>query len=554
MKKDISPTKVITWGFLLILAAYAVYAAVFIYQSSFVYQGERIFILFDDATISMQYARNLAHGYGPVWNAGGEHVEGYTNPLWVGFMALFHLLPVAYSKMALFIQISGAVFMMLSLVYVKKIAAFLSSNNPWVTLLAVFTTAFYYPLSNWSLLGTEVSVLLWITLLGAWLAMQSQQAGAFRMAPYLVLGVGMLVRLDMAVAYLVIWAFLVWFDTTNRRQHLLWGVVGLAVFLGGQTLLRLWYYGDPLPNTYYLKMTGMSTVLRIKRGLYVFAKFAWNLGPVFAAVPFLVFAFKRNRYVLLTMLLFLSQCAYSIYVGGDAWEHRGGANRFIALGMPFFLILFSQTSVELFGLLKAHGLKEFAGRAQRWVQPVANLCLVGFVFLSLVNFNTLLDGNSLKYWLLLQPTVFSPGSQRYVVDGLLVKNLTTPDATILVGAAGNVAYFSERFSYDMMGKADREIARQEVKIPANLESLTFLQPGHYKYDYSISIGRYQPDVLVELKRYTDEEFLPYLGNYEKVTVNNHAMYFRIGSPNVLWEELEKYRTAAAESEPVDVTP
>ncbi len=555
MKKTKSPSQWVAWAMLVILVAYAVYAAIFIYQSSFVYEGERIFILFDDATISMQYARNLAQGAGPVWNAGGERVEGFTNPLWVAFMALFHLLPVAYSKMALFIQISGAVFVILSLVYVKKITEFITGNNPWATLLAVFTTAFYYPLSNWSLLGTEVSILLLLTLWGTWLAIRPRPGKSFSLTPYLVLGVGMLVRLDMAVAYLVIWAFLLWFDKVNRRKHLLWGALGLAVFLGGQTLLRLWYYGDPLPNTYYLKMTGMDTFLRIKRGLYVFAKFAWNLGPVFVAVPFLVFAFQRDRFTLLTMLMFLSQCAYSVYVGGDAWEHRGGANRFIALGMPFFMILFSMTSVYLFDLLKAHGLKEFAGKARRWVTPMVNLCLAGFVFLSLVNFNTLLDGNSLKYWLLLQPTVFSPGSQRYAVDGLLVKSLTTPNAKILVGAAGNVAYFSERFSYDMMGKADYEIARQNVKIPTDLDSLTFLQPGHYKYDYSISIGRYQPDVLVELKRYTDDEFMPYLTNYEKVTVNKHAMYFLKDSPNVRWDVLAAYRTAPAESEPAeDTTP
>ena len=322
--KTISPSKWITWGTLLILAAYAVYAGIFIYQSSFVYEGERIFILFDDATISMQYARNLANGAGPVWNAGGERVEGFTNPLWVAFMALFHLLPVAYSKMALFIQISGAIFVMLSLVYVKKITAFITNNNTWATLLAVFTTAFYYPLSNWSLLGTEVSILVLITVLGAWLAIRPQPEKSFRISPYLVLGIGILVRLDMAVPYIILWAFLFWFDKTNRRKHLLFGALGLAVFLGGQTLLRLWYYGDPLPNTYYLKMTGMDTFLRIKRGLYVFAKFAWNLGPVFVALPFLVFAFKRNRYTLLAMLLFLGQCAYSVYVGGDAWEHRGG--------------------------------------------------------------------------------------------------------------------------------------------------------------------------------------------------------------------------------------
>lgn len=37
----------------------------------------------DDAYISLRYARNFANGFGPVWNPGGEAVEGYSNPLYV---------------------------------------------------------------------------------------------------------------------------------------------------------------------------------------------------------------------------------------------------------------------------------------------------------------------------------------------------------------------------------------------------------------------------------------------------------------------------------------
>src|SRR3972149_1285290 len=53
------------------LVGYLLYAAVFIFQSSFVINGTRYFVLFDDAMISMQYARNFAHGQGLVWNAWG---------------------------------------------------------------------------------------------------------------------------------------------------------------------------------------------------------------------------------------------------------------------------------------------------------------------------------------------------------------------------------------------------------------------------------------------------------------------------------------------------
>ena len=44
----------------------------------------------DDAYISYRYARNLSDGLGLVWNPG-EHVEGYSNFLWVVLLALLHL-------------------------------------------------------------------------------------------------------------------------------------------------------------------------------------------------------------------------------------------------------------------------------------------------------------------------------------------------------------------------------------------------------------------------------------------------------------------------------
>src|SRR5215207_8608865 len=42
----------------------------------------------DDAGISLAYARNLAHGFGPVLYAGAPAVEGYSNPLWVGILTV----------------------------------------------------------------------------------------------------------------------------------------------------------------------------------------------------------------------------------------------------------------------------------------------------------------------------------------------------------------------------------------------------------------------------------------------------------------------------------
>src|SRR5207237_5759490 len=92
--------------FLMVIAGFLIYAALFIYRTSFVIDGVRYFSLFDDAMVSMRYAKNLAHGFGLVWNPGGERIEGYTNPLWVLFMSLVHLLPIPQIKTSLFVQIA----------------------------------------------------------------------------------------------------------------------------------------------------------------------------------------------------------------------------------------------------------------------------------------------------------------------------------------------------------------------------------------------------------------------------------------------------------------
>src|ERR671933_1076881 len=92
----------------LVLAAYLPYALLFILRTSFTINGERYFVLFDDEMVSMRYARNLARGYGLVWNPGGERVEGYTNLLWVLYMALVHLLPLPAAKISALVQVTRA--------------------------------------------------------------------------------------------------------------------------------------------------------------------------------------------------------------------------------------------------------------------------------------------------------------------------------------------------------------------------------------------------------------------------------------------------------------
>lgn len=537
----------VTIAFFVILAAYLVYASVFITQSSFIANGERYFTLFDDSMISMTYARNLAHGYGAVWNAGGERVEGYSNPLWVGYMALFHLLPLPLSKMSLFLQISGLVFMLLTLLFVRRMGENVGRDHAPLALAAVLMTAFYYPLSNWSLLGTEVSVLLVVCTAGAWLALRVLDGEHFSPWLYVLLGAGTLVRIDMAVTYLTIWGFLVLFDGANRKRHLTWGAGMLALFMGGQTLARLAYYGDFLPNTYYLKVTGFPLEARIQRGLLVLGDFIRPMRWYFAVLPLGVFLFRRDKKVLLLTLLMLAQVVYSVYVGGDAWEHRGGANRFIAPGIPFFMLLFAETLWQFAAFLRR--LIARILRRDLWlVRAAAWLGILGVCFIALVTMNLLNDDMSwrtalanpgvtqLRYALLMERSIYVPGSQRYTNDALVIRQITSPEARIAVVAAGNTPYYAERYFIDLLGKNDPVIAREGLQVSLQ-DDLREVRPGHSKFDYARSIGEYQPDIIVEVFRSTGEQARPYLSGYKRVKLNGQKWYLKTDSTEILWDQV-----------------
>jgi len=522
---------------LIILLAYALYAAYYIYQTSFVLEGTRYFVLNDDAMISMRYAHNFARGYGLVWNPGDTPVEGYTNPLWVIYMAVFHLFPIPPSKISLAIQITGALFMALNIVIVKKITEYFTSN-PFVIFAAVIITGFYGPLNNWSLLGMEVSVLVFLVGLAVLKTIQALDEERFSPWPYLILGIGTLVRVDMAVPYLAILAFLFIADPTNRKRHLAWGGGLFLAFILSQTAFRFWYYGDPLPNTYYLKVTGVPFLVRIGKGLYAFVKFAWKMNWIVFLLPFTILFFRRDKYTLLILLIFIAQVAYSIYVGGDAWEHKGGSNRYISLAISQFFILLCLASEKVFEAISAP-IKNLHKRVPLYV----NLGLSVFLFVAMVNTNAVLDLSSLQKMVDIKPIEFTVGNELYTSIALAVSKVTMEDASIAMQAAGSIPYFTDLHAIDVWGKSDPVIARQDVHIPPGLfAGIMNFRPGHIKWDYYYSITSFQPDIIIQMPLdpdITGADTLAYVDeNYTIIEIDGFTMQAKNASPYVLWDQAD----------------
>jgi hypothetical protein len=516
--------------FLLLLVAYGLYAARFIERTSFIIDGERYFVLFDDAMISMQYAKNLAAGDGPVWNAGGERVEGFTNPLWVGVMALVHLLPLPLRLMSLPVQIAGAVLLAVNFYFVKKLAEEIT-GNAFLALLAAFLTAFYYSLNNWTLQGMEVGLVALILTASLRIVVRNFRLDRFSPWPYVLLGIGTWVRMDALVPFLAVLLFLAVFDPTHRREHLAWGLGLFAAFIGAQTAARLVYYGEWLPNTYYLKMSGYSLLDRLKRGLTVYVQFVWTMNWFLFIVPFVLLLRKPDRRVYLLLFLLAAQSAYSVYVGGDAWEHKGGANRFIAPAMPGFFVLFV---VALDWIRES--IVRAAGREREWLGKAANLALIPIVVTSLFSFNMLNEMDSFQKWSTIKRPIFVTGNEQHTHMGLLVRSLTTEDASIAVVSAGAITYFSERVSIDLLGKADKVIAHVEPRQLKGISDDVDFRPGHNKWDYAFSIGELQPDLVVQLWSHA-EEAQPFLADYTLIKVGEYQMYFKNDSPDILWENI-----------------
>jgi hypothetical protein len=515
----------------LIILGYIFYGWRYIQETSFVVGGKSYYVLFDDAMISMRYAYNLAHGNGLVWNVG-ERVEGFTNPLWVGYMTLFHLFPIPANTISLYIQLSGLVFTVGTLYFVRRIVEEFT-NDILTMLVAVALTAFYMPLISWNLLGMEVSILTLILTAVLWLILRN---GISRFSPsiYILLAVSTLVRMDMAVPFIVILLVMLVTQKEHRKLHLAWGLGLFLLALGGQTLARYLYYGDLLPNTYYLKVTGWPFALRIMRGLYTLIWFAYHSNWAFMLLPFTLLLFRRDWKVTLLFLVFLGQAAYSVYVGGDAWENHGGANRYIALAMPVFFVLFAWT---LQVLLDNAAASLGSGRGAVVGSRLAYIIVFA---IAMLNFNLLLgDWKSVERWQFSRKPDYVAGNERNLLTALALQDTTGPGASVAVVGAGTIPYLlPDHYAIDIMGKTDPLIARGPVRASMGIPDVPFMRPGHMKWDYAHTIGELQPDVIVTLWDETGEEAAPYLENYVLASIGDKIIVFlRKDSLNVLWDRV-----------------
>ena len=515
-------------AFWTLLTIYLIYAVVFVVKASFVIDGTRFYSLFDDAMISMQYAKNMVMGHGLVWNPGGAAVEGFSNPLWVLWMAFWHTLPIAEAKISLCIQITGLALCLACLVLVRRIAASISGGNPWVWLPAVTLTATYLPFHFWALRGMETPLIAFLILLAV--SKLCEEKGSAGWSFYLALGAGLLVRVDFVVAYGGLVLYLLSAQRLDWRKTLFRAFAVFIMVLGAATCFRYFYYGEFLPNTYYLKMWGIPWGPRVHRGALMAAAFVWNMSLIVFVLPFAYLLLRpRMKRVWLLAGLFVLHLLYSIHVGGDAWEWWGhGANRFIVVVMPLFFILTALTLTWTFD----HLLELVKWN---WSPGKAGLLLVALILVVVQ-----LHGG--RHGVLLQDLLHARGphiedDEAQVRYALKLSEITTPRASIAVAWGGAIPYFSLRPVVDVLGKNDAHIARTRPVV----RSYRDIEPGHNKFDFAYSIGQLAPDVVAHSYHVEDDLYLS--RDYQAFAITdgriageyNPACYLRVGSPHIRWD-------------------
>lgn len=360
-----------------------VFYAVFIFRTSFSIGGTRYFVLFEDAMISMRYARHLADGHGLVWNIGEPPIEGFTNLLWVLWMALAHKLGLSESKISLFIMLTGVAILLTTGLVASRIAKKLSSS-PWVPIVALAGTLFCYPLVFWTLRGMEVGAMTVSVYALLWLCFENEDRFSLQktLAMGAITAAALLLRSDSVVPVGLI--SLYGFFAISERW-LFAAVIGAFAggAVGGQMMFRKSYFHDSMPNTFYLKLYKIHTAARVKRGAFValdvlafhlavpLAIIAASIGGPSAAMglerPSLawarkIWADKTQRRLVLLGALFFAQIGYATYVGGDAWEWMFYANRYMTAGLPALVVLVAVLSERLIAAKSA----EHAAFAKRF--------------------------------------------------------------------------------------------------------------------------------------------------------------------------------------------
>jgi hypothetical protein len=478
----------------------------------------------DDVYITADFARTLANGEGPRWYSGAPKVEGFTSPLWVVALSILHLLPgFSDDRLGLYVlglNLALLGFGALTLWRCLQAVAEPRDGDRTVWWLATIVLAFGAPaLCFWTTQGFEVALVTLLALSILRYALLPSERIPLKWLGFLT-GLAFWSRMD-GLLYCTAGVLIVIARVRDLRR--LWVPAAIAI---GMTLVleaaRYAYYGDLLPNTYYLKIVGWPLERRWNAGLLQNAHTLQICA--LALLPLCVPSFWRLGrpavWIACATFTYLVSLIYSTQNGGDSWFQVFGYDRFGAIGSAFLLFAIS-------AILVSH-----IWRA--WQLGVIMLWAVVLVIAPIVRAPNW-DPEVLTDLVRLDRTALPKQGleQLWSRYGKLLREVTEPGASIAVCPAGAIIYFSHRGGVDILGKIDPYIARLPAmqETPPETRCWRAERPGHNKEDI---IGQF------ELRRPELSEQKPPRTRWSEYVGFRYGglfFYARRDAPHVLWHKI-----------------
>lgn len=311
----------------------------------------RVAWLGDDAFISFRFAQNFAKGQGLVFNPG-EWVEGYTNFLWTLFLGWGGKLGADIPLLALAGNLLSFFLVLLLLAATARTLGPPRAVVPFAALAAALSR----PMYTFATSGLETMTATLLVLAGVW-------ACARRRAPTVLSSAALILASLCRPDLLLLWACMgfAWIgsDLLHRSSTAEWSAIGRRAAAYAAPFLGLWVpclsyrwatYGEPFPNTYYMRAASDP---HYGQGIAYLAEFVGTTGA-WAWVPVLGIALcgrprspSDTRLRLFVGASFLAFLPYVARVGGDFMEHR-----FL---VPLVPIAFLGIEVGLRRILSAQG-------------------------------------------------------------------------------------------------------------------------------------------------------------------------------------------------------
>ncbi len=426
----------------------------------------------DDANIFFVYAKNLSQGHGLVFNVGGERVEGFTSLVWVLVISFLYTMTTDFEAVLLAVNII-LVTIALTMMSDSVDSAALPTRRPR-TLPSVLS------LTGVAMVVMSPSFIIWTTISlmdeGVWcflvvaatvLLLKLADDPSYSPALSAVVALMLLTRPE-AMLWCLICVGLAWIVLRlERNQGRQTGnpagpAITYGVVLAALTGFRLIYFGVPLPNTYYAKVSPLLTY-NIRQGLdylvrYIESGVLVQLGLVATVVALVIAVRGALRFsegdekvgstgrlqLALVAIMTATSLATPVLVGGD---HFVGF-RFLQPAYPLFVLTLCMVA-------RAIDTRELARR----VSPVASVTVAVIVLVLLHSGQRVSWSNAVRTLPILHE--FKIAESGRVIGGLMTRVFSELDTLPSVGlvTVGGITYAYSGPVVDLMGLNSPVIGR-----------------------------------------------------------------------------------------------